>query len=311
VILQAERSTKEIKMKQAPRGKPKGTVLAGTAAQRSTKEIGMKQAPRGKPKGTVLASTACIIAVLAFCAGLLAGSVFTATRPGGRDAAALPPDGDPEATAHIAQALAATERDPRNPDIWVHLGNLYFDSHNPAQAIPAYEKALELRPGDPNVMTDLGIMYRAVENFPRALELFSASMSLAPDHQQSHFNKGIVLLFDLGRPAEAVAVWREFLSRHPDARQSDGTPLAETLPQLAREGGLLLEERGNIRAALAAYEQALLLDPLFLSALLHKAALLEKAGRAEEAAPVWARALEIDPRALAPDGTPVKDRVRP
>ena len=269
----------------------------------------MKQIPRGKPRGTVLTSTACVIAIMAFGAGLLAGSMFTALRPVGEIAGEAPFAGDPEQDSHIAQALAATEKNPGSPDGWIHLGDLYFYSHNPAQAVPAYEKALELRPGNPNVMTDLGIMYLEMGNASKALELFDGAVALDPDHKQSHFNKGIVLLFNLAQPVKAVAVWREFLSRHPDARQGDGTPLSAALPRLAADGGVTLEKQGKIPEAMAAYDQAILLDPLFLPALLHKAALLEEQGRMEEAAALWARALAIDPRALAPDGTPVKDRV--
>lgn len=243
----------------------------------------MRRTPSGNsaPKGYMLTSTACIIAVLAFCAGLLGGALIAFETGGGVPApraSAPAPAQDPaaELADHIAQVRAELERNPSEALNWIHLGNLYFDSHNPAEAIAAYEQALRLQPGNADVMTDLGTMYRTAGNPQKALETYDQALALVPDHQNAFFNKGVTLMIDLARPAEAVAVWRALLDKRPGATLSDGTPLASAMAPLATDAGDKLAAAGHAQAALQAYEQALLVDPQFAPAREHRAALLNR-----------------------------------
>lgn len=271
------------------------------------------------PKGMMLTSTACIFIVLAFLAGLLGGTLLGSARSGSagqaasrQSAPAAPALADPahELAEHVAQVQAEIERNPNEPLNWIHLGNLYYDE-NPAEAVIAYEKSLQLSPGNADVMTDLGTMYRVTGNPAKAVAQYDSVIALNPDHQNAYFNKGVTLMFDLARPADAVAAWQALLDRKPDAALGDGTLLADVLPFLATNGGNSFEAQGNMQAALEAYDLALQGDRQFQPALAHKAALLEKWGRKDEAAPVWKALLDLNPQAVTPDGTPVKDLVQP
>jgi len=64
------------------------------------------------------------------------------------------------------------QKDPKNLPAWVELGNLYFDSDQPKEAIEAYSKYLTAKPDNPDVRTDMGIMYRRLGEFDRALKNF-------------------------------------------------------------------------------------------------------------------------------------------
>ncbi|WP_346667154.1 tetratricopeptide repeat protein [uncultured Desulfovibrio sp.] len=130
--------------------------------------------------------------------------------------------------SHLEKSLAANPQDVAS---WTELGNAYFDTHQPLKAIAAYERSLALRPGNPNVLTDLGIMYRESGQPERALECFDLAMQAAPSHEQARFNKGVVLLFDLHRHAEAKAVWQELLRLNPRATAPDGTGLRTLIEQ--------------------------------------------------------------------------------
>lgn len=259
----------------------------------------------------MLTSTAFLLASLAFVAGLLAGAlIYAELRPAPLSVVAAAPPASPadpaaELAAHIAQVRGEIERNPAEPLNWIHLGNLYFDAHQPIEAIPAYEKALELQPGNADVMTDLGTMYRQAGNPQKAVDIYDKALAIVPDHQNAFFNKGVTLIIDLGRPADAMAVWRELLARRPDAALSDGTPLKSALAPLAADAGTRLEADGHADAALQAYDQALLIDPNFVPALAHKGALLDALNRSAESAPVWRHLLKIQPDAVTPDGKPV------
>lgn len=157
-------------------------------------------------------------------------------------AAATPPAAPPQAAApaastngdqqaHIIHLEKSLAENPRDVSRWIELGNAYFDTAQPLKAIDAYERSLALQPDNPNVLTDLGIMYRESGQPERALECFDRAMQVAPSHEQARFNKGIVLLFDLHRHAEAKAVWQELLRLNPRATAPDGTGLRTLIEQ--------------------------------------------------------------------------------
>ena len=227
-----------------------------------------------RQRGTMLTSTACLLAAVTFFAGLLFGTLL----PHGQNAPApaAPPQGSQEndLDAHIAQVREEIARNPDEVLNWIHLGNLYFDAHNAAEAITAYEKALQLKPGNGDVMTDLGTMYRLANQPQRALDLYDQVLAADPSHQNARFNKGVTLAIDLARPADGVAAWRDLLARNPDAVIGDNTPLAGALAPLATDAGHELHKQGKHEAALQAYEEALRIDPNFAPAREARDALL-------------------------------------
>src|SRR5262245_58017083 len=68
------------------------------------------------------------------------------------------------------------EKDPKNAESRIQLGNLYFDADRYQDAIPWYEQALKLAPRDVNVITDLGVAYYSVNEPDKALDQFTKSL---------------------------------------------------------------------------------------------------------------------------------------
>ena len=124
------------------------------------------------------------------------------------------------------------KNNPDNHQAWIQLGHLYFDSNQPVKAIEAYEKSLSLAPGNPDLWTDLGIMYRRAENPQKAIECFEKATSLNPNHEQSRFNKGIVLLYDIGDTEKAIVSFEELLAINPEAQSSNGGRIADFVEHL-------------------------------------------------------------------------------
>ena len=126
----------------------------------------------------------------------------------------------------------AVGKDPQNLHAWIQLGNQYFDDHKPREAIRAYERALSIKGDNPDVLTDMGIMYRQLGEFERAAEHFTQASKTNPLHEQSRFNLGVVLFFDLKRKEEARQAWRALIAINPDAKTPDGALLRTMLDEL-------------------------------------------------------------------------------
>jgi cytochrome c-type biogenesis protein CcmH/NrfG len=113
------------------------------------------------------------------------------------------------------------KKDPKNLPAWVELGNLYFDSDQPKEAIEAYSKYLAVKPDNPDVRTDIGIMFRKLGEFDRALEEFRKAAQSDPKHINSRYNIGLVLLHDKQDIKGAIKVWEEYLKVDPKSERAE------------------------------------------------------------------------------------------
>ena len=66
---------------------------------------------------------------------------------------------------------------PQDVNAWITLGNLYFDTGQPAKSVEAYSRSLEISPGNPNVLTDMGVMHRSLGEFQKALDAFAKTFA--------------------------------------------------------------------------------------------------------------------------------------
>jgi tetratricopeptide (TPR) repeat protein len=143
----------------------------------------------------------------------------------------LPPTGAPapappgidsfEAASKIQTLKEIVKKDPKNLAAWVELGNLYFDTNQPKEAIEAYRQYLVSKPDNPDVRTDMGIMYRKLGQFDRAIEEFRKAAQSDPKHANSRYNIGIVLLHDKEDIKGAIKAWEEYLKVEPQGEKAD------------------------------------------------------------------------------------------
>jgi len=113
------------------------------------------------------------------------------------------------------------EQEPANRNVWVQLGNKYFDTNQPMEAIEAYDKALAIDGNDADVLTDQGIMYRRIGWFNKALDNFNSANELNPKHPQSLLNLGTVYRFDLEENGKAKEAWLKYLEIDPTGATAD------------------------------------------------------------------------------------------
>lgn len=143
------------------------------------------------------------------------GSQMTTTSQG----SAPPPMVDHQ--QNIKVLLDVVAKDPANRNAWVQLGNSYFDTNQPVQAVDAYAKALELDPNDPDVLTDQGVMFRTLGWFDKAIENFETANKINPQHAQSLFNLGLTYMQDLKDFGNAAKAWEKYLALNPTGPAAD------------------------------------------------------------------------------------------
>jgi len=163
-----------------------------------------------------------IFMAVAFVIGVLVGVIGSnlAGRTSSTTTAQAPaPSGMPSQTVNYQQNIKVLQdvvaKDPANRNAWVELGNNFFDSEQPMQAVEAYGKALEINGDDANVLTDQGIMFRRLGWYDKAIENFDKAIRLNPQHAQSYYNLGIVYRYDLKDLAKAKSAWEKFVEINP------------------------------------------------------------------------------------------------
>jgi cytochrome c-type biogenesis protein CcmH/NrfG len=125
-----------------------------------------------------------------------------------------------EAASQVQTLKEIVKKDPKNLPAWVELGNLYFDTDQPKEAIEAYSHYLAVKPDNPDVRTDMGIMYRKLGQFDKALEEFRKAARSDPKHVNSRYNIGLVLLHDKQDMQGAIKAWEEYLRVDPNSEKS-------------------------------------------------------------------------------------------
>jgi cytochrome c-type biogenesis protein CcmH/NrfG len=186
--------------------------------------------------------TVILMVVVAFLVGFITGATVAILRgtkgaekeamvqkpqmaPPGAPAPALPAPAPParesvEVASQIQTLKEIVKKDPKNLPAWVELGNLYFDSDRPKEAIDAYSRYLAAKPDNPDVRTDMGIMYRKLGQFDKALEEFKKAAQTDPKHVNSRYNIGLVLLHDKQDMKGAINAWEEYLKVDPNSERA-------------------------------------------------------------------------------------------
>lgn len=140
--------------------------------------------------------------------------------PPGAPAPAPPARDSIEAASQIQTLKEILKKDPKNLPARVELGNLYFDTDQPNEAIEAYSRYLSVKPDNPDVRTDMGIMYRKLGQFDKAIEEFKKAAQSDPKHVNSRYNIGLVLLHDKQDIKGAVKAWEEYLKVDPNSEKA-------------------------------------------------------------------------------------------
>jgi tetratricopeptide (TPR) repeat protein len=146
------------------------------------------------------------------------------------------------------------------------------------------EQVVEIAPRDPNAHFALGLAYQNLSRPADAAERYQRAIQLNPSHASAHANLGFVYCF-LNRPDEGLPEIELAMRLSPsDPRRFLWIPSIAVSHYLA----------GRHRAALAAANEALRINPSYPVALRYTAAILGVLGRVQEARPIVEMVRRID-----------------
>jgi tetratricopeptide (TPR) repeat protein len=151
-----------------------------------------------------------------------------------------------------------------------------------AEALAAYDKALELQPDQLDIHQDRAVALGQLGRFDEARAALEKALQLRPDQAEIHRNRGVALR-ELGRLEEALAEYDEALRLQPDQ------------PSFWYSRGIALNQLGRFDEALAAYDRALELRADQPDVHQNRGVTLEQLGRLDEALAAWDQALRLQP----------------
>lgn len=178
-----------------------------------------------------------------------------------------------------AQALALTERYPRDPFGWKALGVVYEGLGRAAEALPAMQRAAELQPEDAEAHFNLGNGYKCVRRLVEAEASYQRALELNPLMGQALTNLAGVYC-DQRRLNEAEKKYRIALRLQPNNVEA------------CNALGVVLHHQEHYAEARDFYQRAISLNPDYVKALNNLGITLAAEGRSDEAEELFRRAID-------------------
>ena len=186
----------------------------------------------------------------------------------------------------LAEALSAydqaLESKPRDPGTLYNRGVVLERLGRHADALASFDHALALQPRDVAALVNRGNALHALQRFAEALGSFDRALAIAPRNVEARYNRGNALLA-MDRYEEALASFDEAIAHRQDHADA----------MLNR--GLALAALGRHAEALESYRQLLVIDPRCVEAHYNSGNALRALERDAEAVASYDAALGLKP----------------
>ncbi len=120
------------------------------------------------------------------------------------------------ATFNVAELKERLNKDGKDIEAAISLGNIFYDNGDAAQSILYYQRALDIDPDQPGVRTDLGTMYWRNDDISMAEKAFRETISRDPSFGHAYVNLGLLLHRAKDNVNEARTVWQQLLTINPE-----------------------------------------------------------------------------------------------
>jgi eukaryotic-like serine/threonine-protein kinase len=188
----------------------------------------------------------------------------------------------------LKAATEATRWKNELPEAHVALGSAYKVSGRTNDAIPEFQRALQLSPNSDEACRRLASTYMAVGNKTEAIVNFKKAIDANPNYWENHNQLGAAYL-KLGDYGKALASFQKVAELAPD------------LPAGFLNSGVIHFHQGEYQKAIPLFQKAVALRPTS-SAYSNLAAAYYNTGQYREAAQAGEKAVELDPNNDLPVG---------
>lgn len=169
----------------------------------------------------------------------------------------------------IKQLELAAAADVQHHEPPLYTGHLAMELGQPAKAVAAYQRTLQLLPVSGVVYNNLGLALKQVGQLAAAEQSYVSGTRVAPAHADSYVNLGTLLANYA--PERSTAAFLAAAQYHPANKQA------------LYNAGLSLKETNRLTEAVTLLEKALGIDPAFCGAAVHKGLALASLGDRESA----------------------------
>lgn len=185
----------------------------------------------------------------------------------------------------VAAYKRATEVSPQSAEAWIGLGRAYSPmSDDRAKAAAAFAAAARLAPARTDFLSAYADVLRQQNRWDDAEALLRRRLKDAPQDSFSHYLLGMGLMDSRPSPARAAQA---------EAETREALRLSPHAPEAADQLAQMLLERGDTMEALTLLQGGLSDDPYNLNTLNTLARAYRRAGQAQRAAAITARALSL------------------
>ncbi len=118
--------------------------------------------------------------------------------------------------AAISAYQNAYNLNPEDIDIYLNLGNVYFEKGSYDNALIIYKKALESSPNNARLHCNLGYLYWGKGNIEEAIKEYEKAIKYDNTYDIAYNNLGVIYLDDLGMVKKAIELFENAKKYNPN-----------------------------------------------------------------------------------------------
>ncbi len=118
--------------------------------------------------------------------------------------------------AAISSYQNAYNLNPNDFDIYINLGNVFFEKGSYDNALVVYKKALEANPHNSRLHCNLGYLYWGKGNIEEAVKEYEKAIKYDNTYDIAYNNLGVIYLDDYGKVQKAIELFEEARKYNPN-----------------------------------------------------------------------------------------------
>lgn len=125
-----------------------------------------------------------------------------------------------EKTAEAIDLLERILRQKKDvPEVYMALGEAYFNRQEIDKAISNFKRAQELQPNNERILYDLGLIYYKIDQLESAISSLEQAIKLNPHFSSAYYQLGLVFI-KKGDYSRAIEALEKFLQLEPEAKEA-------------------------------------------------------------------------------------------